>query len=149
MGFFNRKWSLTYICSYFQFNQAKMYQYNQAGAFSQCPPGFQPNSPAVVPSVGAPSQWQFNGFQESFGQPNYNYGNNNFNQGASASSAAEQVPWNASHHQHWNNSWNTYYNNGQQPSAEVSASYQRTLEYVQQCQQQSWSANTNNTNSTQ
>ena len=137
---------------HFQFNHAKMYQYNQPG-FNQCPPGFQAQASgsgaSATPTTAA--QWQFNGFpQEGFQPPNYNYGNN-FNQASSQ--------WNQ---QHWNNSW-SYYNNGQQPSSAsaavgsagsagsaeplVSASYQRTLEYVQQCQQQqqqSWSANTTN-----
>ena len=131
-----------------QFNQPKMYQYNQGSSgFNHCPPGFQPQP-------GSSHQWQFNGFQDGAGSfqppPNYNYGNTtNFNQ-------APPPQWGNTSQQHWNNSW-SYYNGNTtsgagaagnsssttQPNsnaaAEVSASYQRTLEYVQQCQQQqSW-----------
>lgn len=80
------------------------------------------------------TQWQFNGFQQGFPPP-YNYSNFNEHPGGAQQQQAQNWP---NQHQ-WNN-WN-YYNNGQpQPSGENS-SYQRTLEYVQQCQQQSWSAN--------
>lgn len=104
-----------------------MYQYNQASAgFNQSAsgahgfaPGFQP------PPANSGQNWQFNGFQHEAGYENYgNYQN-----------------WSASQQQHWNN-WN-YYNaqQQQQPSSgENSASYQRTLQYVQQCQQQSWNS---------
>ena len=108
--------------------------------------GFQPPNVHEGSGATAAQQWQFNGFQQGF-PANYNYSNFNAtqqhqnwpsgNQQQAASAAAAQHQW---------NNWN-YYNNGQaaaqaQPaSGENSVSYQRTLEYVQQCQQQSWSAN--------
>lgn len=107
--------------------------FNQAG-FQSFPSSQQQSSSS---SSQQQEQWQFNGFQQGF-PPNYNY---NFNaQQPVHPAAAQQQNWN---HQHQWNNWN-YYNNGQQQQASgetSSVSYQRTLEYVQQCQQQSWSAN--------
>lgn len=114
----------------------------------QPPPGFNQSgfgfSNQQTGSSSSQEQWQFNGFQQGF-PPNYNY-NFNAQQPLAAQQPAPQPNWN---HQHQWNNWN-YYNNGQaqqQPAATAasgetsSVSYQRTLEYVQQCQQQSWSAN--------
>jgi hypothetical protein len=134
-------WILISMHSHFQFNQqtprtgssGNMYPpghynhpYNSSSSFN----GFQGNS----------SHWQFNpGFQD----PGSYNGYNNFN--------ASQQQWQQP--QHWNNgSWNYYNNQPANPATAAatatgessSSSYQRTLEYVQQCQQQqSWSANTN------